>query len=168
MNEKQPEKPVESLLGASIGPRTRRAVKFSLRVTSIAVVVVLLVALGLASWLVGSAGLRAVGLCAVAGAAILAVTFGSHLFTMKNPSLMMAGMGADFVLKIVVILVSLLVARRMPDLDARTIFFTMLAIILVQAVTFPIAISQARVPLLDPEPRPVKTPEPEVNPGDPG
>lgn len=139
-----------SALSAPLGPRTRRAVKFSLTAISLAVVVVLLVATGLAAWLVGTAGLRSIGLCAAVGAGLVAVTFATHLFTLNHPDLMMAGMGADFVLKIIVILLALGVARTLPGLDAKTIFFTLLAMILVQAVVFPVALTKAQVPLLDP------------------
>ena len=124
--------------------------KFSLTAISLAVVVVLLVSAGLATWLVGTAGLRSVGLCAAVGAGLVAVTFATHLFTLNHPDLMMAGMGGDFVLKIIVILLALGVARALPGLDAKTIFFTLLAMILVQAVVFPVALTKAQVPLLDP------------------
>ena len=124
--------------------------KFSLTAISLAVVVVLLVSAGLATWLVGTAGLRSVGLCAAVGAGLVAVTFATHLFTLNHPDLMMAGMGGDFVLKIIVILLALGVARALPGLDAKTIFFTLLAMILVQAIVFPVALTKAQVPLLDP------------------
>lgn len=137
-------------MSAPLGPRTRRAVKFSLTAISLAVVVVLLVSTGLAAWLVGTAGLRSVGLCAAVGAGLVAVTFATHLFTLNHHDLMMAGMGADFVLKIIVILLALGVARALPGLDAKTIFFTLLAMILVQAIVFPVALAKAQVPLLDP------------------
>lgn len=151
MNETTP-RPEQSaaFLAASLGPRTRRAVKFSLTAISLAVVVVLLVSAGLAAWLVGTTGLRSVGLCAAVGAGLVAVTFATHLFTLNHPDLMMAGMGADFVLKIIVILLALGVARKLPGLDAETIFFTLLAMILVQAIVFPVALTKAQVPLLDP------------------
>ena len=113
-------------------------------------VAVLLVAAGLAAWLGGAAGLRSVGLCAAVGAGLVAVTFATHLFTLNHPDLMMAGMGGDFVLKIIVILLALGVARKLPGLDAETIFFTLLAMILVQAIVFPVALTKAQVPLLDP------------------
>ncbi|WP_297722542.1 hypothetical protein [uncultured Mobiluncus sp.] len=151
MNETTP-RPEQSaaFLAAPLGPRTRRAVKFSLTAISLAVVAVLLVAAGLTAWLVGVAGLRSVGLCAAVGAGLVAVTFATHLFTLNHPDLMMAGMGADFVLKIIVILLALGVARKLPGLDAETIFFTLLAMILVQAIVFPVALTKAQVPLLDP------------------
>ena len=145
-----------SALSAPLGPRTRRAVKFSLTAISLAVVVVLLVSAGLAAWLVGAAGLRSVGLCAAVGAGLVAVTFATHLFTLNHPDLMMAGMGADFVLKIIVILLALGVARKLPGLDAETIFFTLLAMILVQAIVFPVALTKAQVPLLDPASPPTR------------
>lgn len=151
MNETTP-RPEQSaaFLAAPLGPRTRRAVKFSLTAISLAVVVVLLVSAGLATWLVGTAGLRSVGLCAAVGVGLVAVTFATHLFTLNHPDLMMAGMGGDFVLKIIVILLALGVARALPGLDAKTIFFTLLAMILVQAIVFPVALTKAQVPLLDP------------------
>ena len=151
MNETTP-RPEQSaaFLAAPLGPRTRRAVKFSLTAISLAVVAVLLVSAGLAAWLVGVAGLRSVGLCVAVGAGLVAVTFATHLFTLNHPDLMMAGMGGDFVLKIIVILLALGVARKLPGLDAETIFFTLLAMILVQAIVFPVALTKAQVPLLDP------------------
>ncbi|WP_308534905.1 hypothetical protein [uncultured Mobiluncus sp.] len=151
MNETTP-RPEQSVafLAAPLGPRTRRAVKFSLTAISLAVVAVLLVAAGLTAWLEGVVGLRSVGLCAAVGAGLVAVTFATHLFTLNHPDLMMAGMGADFVLKIIVILLALGVARKLPGLDAETIFFTLLAMILVQAIVFPVALTKAQVPLLDP------------------
>lgn len=151
MNETSP-RPEQSaaFLAAQVGPRTRRAVKFSLTAISLAVLVVLVVAAGLAAWLEGAAGLRSVGLCAAVGAGLVAVTFATHLFTLNHPDLMMAGMGADFVLKIIVILLALGVARKLPGLDAKIIFFTLLAMILVQAIVFPVALAKAQVPLLDP------------------
>ena len=151
MNETTPS-PAQppAILAAPVGPRTRRAVKFSLTAISLAVLAVLLVAVGLAAWLAGAAGLRSVGLCAAVGVGLVAVTFATHLFTLNHPDLMMAGMGADFVLKIIVILLALGVARALPDLDAKTIFFTLLAMILVQAIVFPVALTKAQVPLLDP------------------
>lgn len=151
MNETTPS-PAQppAILAAPVGPRTRRAVKFSLTAISLAVVVVLLVAVGLAAWLAGAAGLRSVGLCAAVGVGLVAVTFATHLFTLNHPDLMMAGMGADFVLKIIVILLALGVARALPGLDAKTIFFTLLAMILVQSIVFPVALTKAQVPLLDP------------------
>ena len=144
------ETPTPHPVAALVGPRTTAAVKLSLKITSIALVVVLIVAVALAAWLAGEPGLKAVGLAAAAGVAILLVTIATHLFTIKNPDLMMAGMGADFILKLVVILVTLAIARKLEGLDAMTIFLTMLAIILVQTITFPVAITRARVPLLDP------------------
>lgn len=151
MNETTP-RPEQSaaFLAAPLGPRTRRAVKFSLTAISLAVVAVLLVSTGLAAWLGGAAGLRSVGLCAAVGAGLVAVTFATHLFTLNHPDLMMAGMGGDFVLKIIVILLALGVARKLPGLDAETIFFTLLAMILVQAIVFPVALTKTQVPLLDP------------------
>lgn len=151
MNETTPQ-PTQfpAILAAPVGPRTRRAVKFSLTAISLAVLVVLLVAAGLAAWLAGAAGLRSVGLCAAVWVGLVAVTFATHLFTLNHPDLMMAGMGADFVLKIIVILLALGVARALPGLDATTIFFTLLAMILVQAIVFPVALTKARVPLVDP------------------
>ena len=151
MNETTP-RPEQSaaFLAAPLGPRTRRAVKFSLTAISLAVVAVLLVSAGLAAWLGGAAGLRSVGLCAAVGAGLVAVTFATHLFTLNHPDLMMAGMGGDFVLKIIVILLAFGVARKLPGLDAETIFFTLLAMILVQAIVFPVALTKAQVPLLDP------------------
>lgn len=150
MNETTPlSVPTDAFHAASVGAGTRRAVKFSLLAISLAVVAVLLVAAGLAAWLVGAAGLRSIGLCAVVGAGLVAVTFATHLFTLNHPDLMMAGMGGDFVLKVVVILVAVGVARKLPGLDAETIFFTLLAMILVQAIVFPVALTKARVPLLD-------------------
>lgn len=139
-----------SALSAPLGPRTRRAVKFSLTAISLAVVAVLLVSAGLAAWLEGTTGLHSVGLCAAVGAGLVAVTFATHLFTLNHPDLMMAGMGGDFVLKIIVILLALGVARKLEGLDAKTIFFTLLAMILVQAIVFPVALTKARIPLLDP------------------
>lgn len=153
-----------SALSAPLGPRTRRAVKFSLTAISLAVVAVLLVSTGLAAWLGGAAGLRSVGLCAAVGACLVAVTFATHLFTLNHPDLMMAGMGADFVLKIIVILLALGVARKLPGLDAETIFFTLLAMILVQAIVFPVALTKAQVPLLDPASPPTR---PETEGGNP-
>lgn len=135
-----------------LGSGPVRAVKFSLAATSIAIAVVLLAAVVLAFWLAGAPGLRAVALCAVAGAVLVAVTFATHIFTMKNPDLMMASMGADFVLKLLVIIVSVVVARRIEGLDAYTLFFTMLAIIMTQTVVFPLALTRARIPVVnDPE-----------------
>lgn len=157
MNETTP-RPEQSaaFFAAPLGPRTRRAVKFSLTAISLAVVAVLLVSAGLAAWLGGAAGLRSVGLCAAVGAGLVAVTFATHLFTLNHPDLMMAGMGADFVLKIIVILLALGVARKLAGLDAETIFFTLLAMILVQAIVFPVALTKAQVPLLDPSSPPTQ------------
>lgn len=118
--------------------------------TAVAMAVTLVLAAALAGLLTGVPGLKAVGLAVVAGSAMMAATAASHTFTINHPDLMMAGMGADFVLKILVLLGTLAVARAIPDLHPLVIFLTMLALILVQTIAFPVAITRARVPLLDP------------------
>lgn len=81
---------------------------------------------------------------------MMLVTIGSHIFTLNHPDLMMAGMGGDFLAKIVILLGALAVARAIPGIIPLAIFLSMLALILVQTLTFPIAVSRSRVPLLDP------------------
>lgn len=135
--------------GVQIGTSTQRAVKLSLRLTAIAVLVTLVLAAVLAGAIVGISGLQSVGLCAIAGAVMLLITLGSHLFTLRNPELMMAGMGADFVLKLMLFLGLVAVARQLPWLNPLVLFLTMLALILVQTLVFSVAVTHCRIPLLD-------------------
>lgn len=135
--------------GVQIGTSTQRAVKLSLRLTAIAVLVTLVLAAVLAGAIMGISGLQSVGLCAIAGAVMLLITLGSHLFTLRNPELMMAGMGADFVLKLMLFLGLVAVARQLPWLNPLVLFLTMLALILVQTLVFSVAVARCRIPLLD-------------------
>ncbi|MCI6584113.1 MAG: hypothetical protein SPK50_07060 [Mobiluncus porci] len=142
----KPEPPPEN----RIGPLTKKAVKYSLKFTALAMLVTLILAALIAALATGIPGLKAVGLSAAAGAAMMLATAASHTFTINHPDLMMAGMGGDFLCKILILLGTLAVARAIPDLNPMVIFLTMLALILVQTVAFPVAVTRARVPLLDP------------------
>lgn len=103
----------------------------------------------MAGILVGVSGLQTVGLCAVAGLLMLGITVGSHLFVLRAPDLMMAGMGADFVLKLLLFLGLVAVARQFPALQPLVLFLTMLALILVQAVVFSMSLLRLRAPLVE-------------------
>lgn len=135
--------------GIQIGSQTRRAVVSSLRLTAISILVTLGLAAVLAGVLVGVPGLQTVGLCAVAGLLLLGITVGSHRFVLRAPDLMMVGMGADFVLKLLLFLGLVAVARQFPIVHPLVLFLTMLALILVQAVVFSVSLLRLRVPLVE-------------------
>jgi hypothetical protein len=134
-----------------IGWRTRAAVHASLRLVAISVTVVLFIAAVLAAIFVGQPGLVAVGLCAVVGLVLLGITVATHLFTLRHVDLMMAGMGADFLLKLLAIILAIFIARKISGLDPYVLFGTMLALILVQTIAFPVALARARIPLIETE-----------------
>lgn len=132
-----------------VGIQTLQAVKTSLKLTAFSMFGVVLVAAIVAGICLGATGLKSVGLCAIAALLMVLITTGSHLFTLKNQDLMMAGIGADFMLKVIALLGLVLVARRLPGLNPLTLFLTMLALILAQALVFSFAVTRLRVPLLN-------------------
>ena len=134
-----------------IGPRTRAAVHASLRLVAISVTVVLFIAAVLAAIFVGQPGLVAVGLCAVVGLVLLGITVATHLFTLRHVDLMMAGMGEDFLLKLMAINLAIFIAGRNDRLGSYVLFVSILDLILVQTIAFPVALARARIPLIETE-----------------
>lgn len=124
-------------------------VKKSLLISATLMLAALVVAAIIAALTVGIPGVKSVGLCAGTAVVIMLITVGSHLFSLQHPDLIMAGVGADFVLKIITIIALVCIARQLPWVHPLVLFLTILAIILVQALSFSLAVTRFRIPLLD-------------------
>lgn len=97
----------------------------------------------------GVSGLQTVGLCAVAGPSLLGITMGSHRFVLWAPNLMIVEMGTDFILKLLLFLGLVAVARQFPVVHPLVLFLTMLALILVQAMVFSVPLLRLWMPLIE-------------------
>ncbi|MDO5672225.1 MAG: hypothetical protein Q4G30_05120 [Actinomycetaceae bacterium] len=136
------------------------ALRRALRWMSLAVAAVLF-ASALVSWLVyGTRGMPSVGVAAAVCVLLIAVTAWSHHMSLMHPDLTMAFVGGDFLIKLVTVLASVIITKKIEGVfEPSILFFTLVAAILAMTIAQTTGLAVSRVSIIDADENPADLPE---------